>query len=1069
MTSVGSRNVLIRSQLLLGASLAALVFAAPAYAQNAVAPPPQPPATDDVVPPTDDQAEPAVADQDAPEAAQGQAATGDAIVVTGTRIRQAEFTSPDPVTSIDPELAQRQGQNSTADMLQSSPIAAGSTQITSAISSNFVTNGGPGAQTIDLRGLGANRTLVLLNGRRAGPAGVRGGVSSFDLNVLPQSIVQRVEILKTGASSIYGSDAIAGVVNLLTKTQVEGFQIDANVSVPTRSGGEQFRLSGMWGNRFDRGHVLVAADYFKQRELSRGDRGYLGCPEAYIFRRNGERADLVDPRSGQYHCEDLRWGHVWTYDLENIFGIGPGNLFNTEGVYTGSVNLLQFEYPGETLGIPTIDPNAGLVAGLNSPPGWFPTGYDAPSTAVQNAFHPFVLEQTLIPKTERYTLYGDGAFEIADDIELFGEFLGNRRKTYQNSWRQFWTFGYTGDLYGDGSYGTYWADGWSGFNWLSPTGITNQADSSQKVDYYRGVGGLRGDFGGGFMKGWSFDTYAQYSRSKGTYRDQQILQDVYDISYFQTASCVGTVTPVSGKQCIDLPWVDPNFLAGQMTQEQIDFLFDWEQGRTKYTQLSGEGSITGTLFNLPAGPVGAAFGVAGRRDRIHDRPGEITLAGNAWGSTASGITAGHTNTTEAFGEVHIPVFKDTGLFQDLSLSGAARLTNVKAVQAETGVTDKDTGNWTYKIGANWTVSPWLRFRGSYGTSFRAPALFEQFKANETSFVNSRRIDPCVNTALNLQRGNINQRIFDNCAAEGIPSNYGGASITATVFSQGGIGVLDPETSRAKTASVIFTPNLRAALPDTKVSLAVDYFDIKVKGEISQLGANAIIRGCYSSEFFPDEPLCNLFERGLAVDPFAIDNIQDKYVNIARQRNRGVDFTGLLQQDIGRWGSINLLSQITWQLEDTFALFEDNEVDNNGEIGDPEWVADFNLSWRAPGGWNVFWGMDVIGSATNLGDFGRANRDDVPGRSCIESSIRGEYCVDVSVPTMFYHSASVTKEFGGRLNLEATLGVANLLDTKPPRVTTIGGTGIPSLIGPVVGTSQYDFIGRRVFFNVSKKF
>ena len=127
------------------------------------------------------------------------------IVVTGSRLRNVTpFNSPDPIAVIDPGIASKEGKFDLASTLQSSPIAAGSTQITSAISSNFVTNGGPGAQTIDLRGLGANRTLVLLNGRRAGPAGTRGGVSSFDLNVLPQSIAESVEILKTGASSVYG-------------------------------------------------------------------------------------------------------------------------------------------------------------------------------------------------------------------------------------------------------------------------------------------------------------------------------------------------------------------------------------------------------------------------------------------------------------------------------------------------------------------------------------------------------------------------------------------------------------------------------------------------------------------------------------------------------------------------------------------------------------------------------------------------------------------------------------------------------------------------------------------------
>jgi len=163
-----------------------------------------------------------------------------AIIVTGSRIRKSEFNSPDPIQIINPDLGQKQGQNQLADLLQSSPVAAGSIQITSAISNSFVTNGGADAQTVSLRGLGAERTLVLLNGRRAGPAGVRGAVSSFDLNVLPLSVVKQVEVLKTGASSIYGSDAVAGVVNILTKTDTDGFEVGGFTSVPVHGGGETY-------------------------------------------------------------------------------------------------------------------------------------------------------------------------------------------------------------------------------------------------------------------------------------------------------------------------------------------------------------------------------------------------------------------------------------------------------------------------------------------------------------------------------------------------------------------------------------------------------------------------------------------------------------------------------------------------------------------------------------------------------------------------------------------------------------------------------------------------------------
>ena len=227
-------NGLLRMSLLASASASALLVATPVLAQPADQPPAPP--VDQNAPPATTVATPPPATSVAGEGDTAVTRNPNEIVVTGTRIRSPEFTSPDPVSRIDPTTAQREGKLSLGETLQSSPIAAGSTQITAALSSNFVTNGGPGAQTIDLRGLGANRTLVLLNGRRAGPAGTRGGVSSFDLNVLPQSIVKQVDILKTGASSIYGSDAVAGVVNLITKTDFNGLQLDGFANVPAQVG-----------------------------------------------------------------------------------------------------------------------------------------------------------------------------------------------------------------------------------------------------------------------------------------------------------------------------------------------------------------------------------------------------------------------------------------------------------------------------------------------------------------------------------------------------------------------------------------------------------------------------------------------------------------------------------------------------------------------------------------------------------------------------------------------------------------------------------------------------------------
>lgn len=1031
-----SRASLHARRILGFASLSAMavVMAAPAMAQDAAP------------------AETSSAEAAAPE---------DAIVVTGSRLRGVTpFNSPDPIAVIDPDIASKEGKFDLASTLQSSPIAAGSTQITAAISSNFVTNGGPGAQTIDLRGLGPNRTLVLLNGRRAGPAGTRGGVSSFDLNVLPQSIAESVEILKTGASSVYGSDAVAGVVNIKTKTSTNGLELNGTVSAPFGGGGEEYRINAVWGKTFSRGHILIAGDYTKVNELKRGDRAYLACPEAYTFRPDGSRADIIDPRTGQFKCEDLRWGHAWTYNLiDNLQLDGPGGPnTGTNTSPTGATILMQFQYPGETLGVPTYGAPA-YPGDFGMPAGWFPTGYDTASLAIQNAYHPFQADQTLIPETELYTAFVDGAFEISDSVELFGEFLFNRRKTYQNGWRQFWNFGYTGDLYGTGTPATSWAQGWQGVNLISPTAITDQSDSSQKVDYYRGVAGARGDFGG--TGNWRWEVYGQYSKSVGKYRSQQALQDAYDTGYFQTASCVGTVTPISGKQCVDMRWLDPNFLAGNLTQAEKDFYFSWEEGKTVYTQKSGEATLTGDLFKLPAGAVQVALGGTLRQDRINDTPGEITRAGNAWGASTSGITAGKSMTKEAFGEINIPVLADKPFFQNLTLSAAARITSVKSTRASDGVSDSDNGNWTYKLGANWALNDTVRIRASYGTSFRAPALFEQFLADETSFPRQTDIDPCVNWAANLAAGRITQRIADNCSADGVPNNHPGGGVTATATSRGGLGLLEAETSKAMVVGGVLTPKF-GFLPDTTINIAVDYFDIKVKGQITQLGARNIIFGCYDSDDFPNDPLCNLFTRGQTAAPNNINEVRDQYVNIARQRNSGVDLNVNIRHDLGRLGRLSFTADMTWQTKDIFQLLPTSTAeDDNGEVGSPQWVGDFRLSWATNGGTTLFYGMNVIGGTSNVQEFVDRNGD-----VCVTNALRGTYCPVLTTKAVFYHNASVTQEINDRF--EITLGVSNLFNTRPPRVSTING-GTISMIGPVVAASQYGFSGRRGFISVKSKF
>jgi iron complex outermembrane receptor protein len=191
-------------------------------------------------------------------------------------------------------------------------------------------------------------------------------------------------------------------------------------------------------------------------------------------------------------------------------------------------------------------------------------------------------------------------------------------------------------------------------------------------------------------------------------------------------------------------------------------------------------------------------------------------------------------------------------------------------------------------------------------------------------------------------------------------------------------------------------------------------------------------------------------------------VRDSFININSQVNRGIDVTARLGHDLpGDLGSLTLLAQMSWQLQDTVALFAGNEVSVNGESGEPKWVGDFNLSWEGSDGWSAFYGIDVIGSTSDVEDFVADN-----GAPCVFSSVRERtYCPDLTAPTTFYHAVSVTKEIE---DWKLTLGVANVTDEAPPRVS-VQNIGQISTVGQAPFTSNYDFVGRRGFLSVTKRF
>jgi iron complex outermembrane receptor protein len=991
---------------------------------------------------------------------------GDRVIVTGSRLSN-EFTSASPMDVIVAEEAGAKGIADVASLLRSSTVAAGSPQITAVTSTAFVQDGGIGAETISLRGLGANRTLVLLDGRRAGPAGTRGSVGAFDFNVLPLSAVERVEVLKDGASSIYGSDAVAGVINVITK-KGDGLDFDVFGSMPEHGGGEEFRANGSWGQTFnDNLHIRVTADYFKQEELARGQRDFFSCGQPYVFRDDGSRADLVDPRTGNYTCSnDLLWGHIWFYDYSNPDGSAVSRPWQARP------QLIQYNYGNNLQNY--LPGGAPPGAGWSIPAGWFPVGYGEAagpnatpdpiygplgrtSEALLNYHHPYVDESTISPEVERMTIFAKGEWDLNDSMQVYAEALLNRRTTTVNGYRQFWTYQYVYDegfaatddpdngIVGTPS-GVYIGDpvaianGWVGNNvGLSPTGITNHNDSKIQIDYQRYVVGARGDLP--WLNGWQWDIAAQYSHSDGDYSSDIIWDDAITPYSFRSDLCAGTTTDYRGAPCVDINWYSPQFMAGQFTDEESAFLFGNVTGNTIYEQTSLEAYASGDLFELPAGAVGAVVGALYQEDSIDDQPAQAIQDGQAWGDSQAGRTQGEDTTTAVYGELGVPILKDAPFADRLQVTLSGRYTDVDSYGSES----------TYKAGLNWQIIPEFRVRASQGTSFRSPALFELYLASETGFLGQRAIDPCVNWGANLASQAISQRIADNCAADGVPDDHNGAGSSATIFSSGGFGSLDAETSTSKSIGIVWTPNF------ANLQVSLDYFDIEVENEVTKLGAANILQGCYDSLNFATEPLCDLFERtpgtGSSTD-FLITDVTDNFLNIATQRNRGIDFDAVYGTETP-WGDLTMRLQASKQLEDETQLLPGSTPeDDNGLAGDPEWVGNFDATLKT-GPFEFYYGLRYVGETSNVARFGSQAQT---------YQFENVHYV-LSTDEVIYHNISVAIEPDEGLNVR--LGVSNVLDEKPPLVTDLSSEF--DTVGSVALYSQYDFFGRTVFLNVTKKF
>ncbi len=992
--------------------------------------------------------------QTAPAAAQE---SGDRVVVTGSRIRRDSFTSTAPLQVIDVEEVRDAGLVDVAQILSQTTVAQG-VQIDNTIATGgFVTDGGPGANNVSLRGLSADRTLPLINGRRFAPAGAEGAPSIPDLNLIPSSMIQRIDILLDGASSVYGSDAVAGVVNVILRNQFRGVQADAFLSVPEEGGASTQRYNLMMGAGDARSNFVFAAEYFVQDRMQIQDRDYN-----------------LDPNSGLY-CNRNIWIDADGNEQSRCVGsiINRARRGNTTDVY---------RTPGTT-----------------NFPGILPVGWSTgDSNARQNQSSYLEGGNDVIPLSERYAFFMTGDVDLErslfglDGVNAFFEASHTNSRTNQRQ-----TFG--GQLFPT----VPASNPFNPFGLVTTPILAWPGDRSYSVEVQQNrlITGLRGDFAGWGFSSWDFEVFAGYTRSIGYSSRGGLDEDRLRHSLATTVqnpdgsfSC-GTNTP-AGFGFIDPdPCVPVNLFADSLypidgvtgsafaTPEEFEYLFVNRTVTTRVDQAIAGGFVTGPVMQLPAGDLSVVAGVEWRRDSLNSGVDNIAAQGRAAGFFADRLSVGSVSLFEAYGEMSIPIAAGQPLIEDLSLELAGRLTDHEFYGQ----------NGTYSARLAYSPTNWLTFRSTYGTSFRAPNARELFLGGQTGFVPGTA-DPCIvplaarqpdpNDPLGtpIYDGNNDNRspqVIANCQSEGVdPFTLGlGGSASIEAFRTGNPG-LDPETSTAWSAGFVVS---QPWFDSFDATLGVSYFNIKVEDAIGLPGAAFGLDQCYNSNDFPNDPFCARRTRnpstGLLI---SVDNTP---FNVSTSELSGVDFNGRFGTDIDAFGGMRFDMSTVWTWsEKVLSQTTDQSPVNNvvGRWGNPEWRG--TLSSRLTrGDWSAFWRMRYIGSQasqyTDIADganfpYGQRQHPSCGSLDvgCIQVNDPGTPYVDFS-SYVTSKSATVYNDLSLTYTADSWVlrGGVNNIFNEGPAVVSNNNTGATTGRGNAVLGAGYDLIGRTFFLNVTKSF
>ena len=816
------------------------------------------------------------------------------VVVTGSRIRRDPLNEPTAIMEIGRAELEQTGLTNLGDALQDLPItgSAPNSQFNVPGNSGFPQDGagiGAGSVQLALRNVEAKRTLVLVDGKRwiagASASGVPGTV---DLNTIPDNVIERVEILQDGASAIYGSDAIGGVVNIITDRDFEGFRIDVQTGgYLSESDGESTEVGVKWGGGNESTHFVLSGSYRDERGIETADRSRSAFP-------NPDATSCNVP--GSFCSSFIPQGRFGIVDP--VTGV-PTNWVLNDGVVNDGVNL------------PVFDPANPAASDFHVFTGDDSFNYNGPGF------------NFLRTPNERVNIYASARHELAPSIDVFA------RMSYTN--RSSATKAAPEPLCLGAGCGTEIGENFfiSAANPFNPFGVDlSVADGTmssmrrrplesggrlffQDINTYFATIGLEGEFeAAGRSLFW--EVYGSYGDNRG-FQEKFNSHNLAKLQVAMGDPAVCAATP----NCVPF-----NFFGGQgangegsITQEMLDFVTYTQRDFSEQTLRNFAFNITGDLFSMPAGDAGFAAGIEFRDHEGSFRPDPIAESGETAG-IPSGATRGGFDVTEFYGELSLPLIANGEQYWEVNL--AARNSDYSTFGSEA----------TYKVSTLFQPIDQLSLRGSFSTGFRAPNIGELFGgAAREDFT---FLDPCSDvlaqfgSAVNGRDVPQPQNIIDNCATLGVPTTFVQGNPSLSARSQGNAS-LEPETSDSFTLGIVwdrtFDTNWIAGL-----TASLDYYDLEVEDAIQGRIPSDVLTACVNTL---DPLFCDLTPR-IPGTGGVLDVIDNQLQNIGGIEASGYDLMVSYASPEWAIGSFNATLNAT---------FLDEYIERTANIDNTETVTD----------------------------------------------------------------------------------------------------------------------------------